>query len=353
MTHLEERMEHDLREIREWFWQLGEDVEKALRNAKKTLLLRDEKLAYETILGDHPINRHSRECDRMCHEFSARYLPGAGILREMASTIRANIALERIGDYAVTICREALQLKEPPTGRFAALIDALADESTSILSDSRAAFREGNSEKAIAQMQRAKRIKDRMDAVYEELFAQDDRMDGRTMMAIFVVLNTFKRAADQSKNICDQTVFAVRGIAKIPKVYKILFLSQAGSETAQLATAIGRNDFPEAADFVPATAGDAQPLSSDLNYFLLEAGLPNDNLETEPLAVLTYDFTDFDVIVSVNGEVSDYVPHLPFHTSGLNWAIPEDAIYNEKLLRLREEIGGLVTLMAGDSSEQA
>ena len=108
MSHLEERMENDLNHIRDWLWKIGEDVEAALRTAKKTLVLRDSEMAYETILGDHPINRDSRACDRMCHTFIARYLPGAGALREMASTIRINVILERMGDYAVTICREAV-----------------------------------------------------------------------------------------------------------------------------------------------------------------------------------------------------------------------------------------------------
>src|SRR5210317_2370181 len=247
MSHLEERMEADLNYIRDWLWNIGEDVEKALRDAKKTLILRDSDMAYDVILGDHPINRASRHCDRLCHTFIARYLPGAGALREMASTIRINVVLERIGDYAVTICREALQLSGPLPDRFATHIDGLADDAIDILSASRSAFREGNAERAIALMGAAKRMEGRMDGFYAELFAEDDRMDATTMMVIFVVFNMFKRVADQAKNICDQTVFAVRGIAKIPKVYPILFLDQPGSSLGQLATAIGRHSFPEAA----------------------------------------------------------------------------------------------------------
>jgi phosphate transport system protein len=353
MSHLEQRMETDLHRIRDWFWQLGEDVEKALRNAKKTLVLRDEELAYATVLGDHPINRNSRRCDRMCHEFSARYLPGAGILREMASTIRANIAIERIGDYAVTICREALLLEEPLSEHMAELVDELADESISILHESRCAFRDGNADQAIAQMQRAKRIKERMDDFYEELFAQDDRLDGRTMMAIFVVMNSFKRVADQAKNVCDQTVFAVRGVAKLPKVYRILFLDREGSDTGQLAAAIGRRDFPDAAEFICGIPGRPQPVSPELNYFLVENALPNEGLESEPLAALQHDLTEFEVIVSVSGQVRDHVPHLPFHTSALNWTLPADAILSEKLRLLRPLVGNLVTLLAGNETDQA
>ena len=35
MSHLEERMETDLNYIRDWLWKIGDDVENALRNAKR------------------------------------------------------------------------------------------------------------------------------------------------------------------------------------------------------------------------------------------------------------------------------------------------------------------------------
>jgi len=350
MSHLEERMETDLNFIRDWLWKLGEDVEHALRTSKKVLMLRDSKMAYDIILGDHPINRDSRECDRLCHTFIARYLPGAGALREMASTIRINVVLERIGDYAVTICREALQLSEPLPSRFAAHIDSLADDAIEILSASRVAFREGNAERAIALMQAAKRMEGRMDPLYEELFAADDRLDGPTMGAIFTVFNMFRRVADQSKNICDQTVYAVRGVAKIPKVYPILFLDQRGSGIGQLAAAIGRHSFPDAAQFAVATAGGSDPLTPELKEFLAEAGLPDSGLETEPLAALEHDFSHYIVLVGVNGSVSDYVPKVPFHTSTRDWVIPQDADRSEQYRLLRREITDLVTLLAGETA---
>lgn len=350
MSHLEERMETDLKYIRDWLWKLGDDVERALRTAKKVLMLRDPTMAYDIILGDHPINRDSRECDRLCHTFIARYLPGAGALREMASTIRINVVLERIGDYAVTISREALQLSGPLPERFATHIDGLADDAIDILSASRSAFREGNAERAIALMQAAKRMEGRMDPLYEELFAADDRMDGPTMMAIFTVFNMFRRVADQSKNICDQTVYAVRGVAKIPRVYPILFLDQRGSGIGQLAAAIGRHSFPETAQFTVATPGGSDPLSPVLHDFLGEAGLPDQDLETEPLAALEHDIAQFIVLVSVNGKVSDYVQKMPFHTSARNWSIPMDVDLAEQYRQLRREITDLVTLLAGDTA---
>ena len=353
MSHLEERMETDLNYIRDWLWKLGDDVENALREAKKMLVLRDAEQAYDTILGDHPINRASRQCDRLCHTFIARYLPGAGALREMAATIRVNVTLERMGDYAVTICREALQIDGPLPQKFSSRIDRLADDSIEIMSESRKAFREGNAERAIALMQAAKRMEGRMDSFYDELFAEDDRMDGATMMAIFVVFNMFKRVADQAKNICDQTVYAVRGVAKMPKVYQILFLDQPGSGLGQLATAIGRKNFPDIAEFTVATPGRSDTLSDTLREFMIETGLPEEDLDSETLEALGPDYSNFVVLISVNGKVSDYVGKVPFHSSALNWSLPEDADLAAKYRLLRNQIIGLVTLMAGDRPEQA
>ena len=353
MSHLEERMEADLNYIRDWLWNIGEDVEKALRNAKKILLLRDPDMAYDVILGDHPINRDSRQCDRLCHTFIARYLPGAGALREMASTIRINVILERIGDYAVTICRESLQLEAPLPEKFSAKIDAIADDSIEILAGARTAFREGNAEQAIALMQAAKRMEGRMDGFYDELFAEDDRMDATTMMVIFVVFNMFKRVADQAKNVCDQTVFAVRGVAKLPKVYRILFLDQPGSELGQLAAAIGQKNFPDTAEFTCATPGVTEQPSDALLEFLAETGLPDSELVTERLEGLEHDFSDYIVLVSVNGRVSDYVDKVPFHTSALNWSLPESDDLAGHYRQLRSQIIDLVTLLAGTETTQA
>lgn len=348
MSHFEERMEKDLQIIRDRVWQIGEEVEDALRNAKKILIIKDSKLAYATVLGDGPINRDTRECDRLCHTFIARHLPGAGHLREMASTARVNVSLERIGDYAVTICREALQLSSPLSGELSSRMDAMFDESLSILLESRKSFRDGNAEMAIALMHMASRVQDRTDDIYEILFAEDDRMDGATMMAIFVVFNLLKRVADQAKNICDQTVYAVKGIAKIPKTYRVLFLDQPGSGSAQLATAIGRKTYPENGYFMAATPGTTDPVSPGLQEFLVETGLPDEDLVTEQLEVITHDLAEYVVIVSLNGRVEDYISKMPFHSSALNWVLPEGDDLLQRYRALREEIQQLMTLLAGD-----
>jgi len=353
MSHFEQRLEADLKAIRDWVWKMGDEVEQALRNSKKALLMRDEKLAYATVLGDHAINRDSRACDRMCHAFIARHLPGAGHLREMAATIRVNVALERIGDYAVTISRESLQMDRALQEKFVVQIDTLADESFQILHESRVAFRDNNAELARALMQTAKRVQDKMDVFYDQLFAAENGLNARKALAIFVVFNMLKRVADQAKNICDQTFYAVRGVAKIPKFHRILFLDVPGSDRGQLAAAIGRKYYSGNASFDVATPGSSQPLSSKLSVFLTETGLPDEQLKTESLTSLEYDLSDYDLLVSLTGTFRDYVASVPFHTSALDWSpaideSPQD--FPELYRRLNSELSALIELLVGDEA---
>lgn len=353
MSHFEERLEADLGKIRDWVWSMGEDVEHAMLNAKRALLTRDEELAYATVLGDNPINRASRACDRLCHTFIARHLPGAGHLREMAATIRVNVALERIGDYAVTISREALQIGDGLPDKFAIQIDALAEESIQILHDSRVAFRDDNADAARTLMQVAKRVQGRMDTIYDVLFASDNGLSARTSLSTFVVFNLLKRVADQAKNICDQTVYAVRGVAKIPKVYQFLFLDRSGSAAGQLAVAIGRKLYPTLATFAVAVPGKAQEPDQSLQSFLSETGLPEADLEAKNLGHLEPDLSDFDVIISLAGKTTAFIDRIPFHTSVLDWQVPPSDNpegFQELYRALHSEITALMDLLVGEEA---
>ena len=91
MSHLEERLEHDLNEIREQIADMGASVAHALDSAFRALHDANDKLAFKTILSDLPVNRQMRKIDQLCHEFIAVHLPSAGHLRLISSVIRANI----------------------------------------------------------------------------------------------------------------------------------------------------------------------------------------------------------------------------------------------------------------------
>ncbi|MGB5425269.1 MAG: phosphate signaling complex protein PhoU, partial [Gammaproteobacteria bacterium] len=252
MSHYEERLERDLLDIREQVATMAALVETATKNAMHALQTGNDKLASATVLEDHVINRSMRRIDQLCHKFIALHLPSAGPLRMMSSVIRANIELERIGDYAVTIARESLQLSSPPSGPMARELERVGSETLLMLSQSIKAFNELNPEMAKGTMIMEEQMENDLDIIYSELMANDERDAVKNLLAMFAVFTQLKRVADQAKNLCEETVFAVTGSTKAPKIYNILFLDEDNSCQSQIAEAIARKNFPDSGRFISA-----------------------------------------------------------------------------------------------------
>src|SRR5436190_21417816 len=109
-THFEESLQRDIDRIRGKVKEMATLGEQALRNCLKALEERNRVLAYSVILRDQRIDELEKEVDRLCLEFLVRQQPVAGPLRLAYATIRINLELERVGDYAEGIARQILKL---------------------------------------------------------------------------------------------------------------------------------------------------------------------------------------------------------------------------------------------------
>jgi phosphate transport system protein len=324
MSQLEERLERDLNNIHDRVAKMGEQVQEAVKNAVYAIQTGNTKLAYSTVLNDNPINRCMREIDKICHRFFAIHIPTGGHLRLLSSVIRANIELERIGDYAVTIAREAAQLSEPPSGVIGRELERVANETMLMLRQSIKAFTELNADMAKSTMVMASELEHNLDAVYMEMMSNDERDKVEEIVAIFVIFNQLKRVADQSKNLCEETVFAVTGETKAPKVFNIMFIDEDNSCHSQLAEAIARNNYPQSGNYRSAGRREAGSINSDLRTFMENRGIEFSHAQMTSIEELTAkEISDQDVIISLQGNISSYLPHIPFHTSVLEWDLGE------------------------------
>ncbi len=319
--HYEERLEKDLNRIRTQVATMAELVQASLKNAIHALLTGNQKLASATILSDMPVNRLMREIDQLCHRFIAVHLPSAGHLRLISSIIRTNIELERIGDYAVTICRESVQLSKPPRGILAKEVELMGAEAGRMLEQAIKAFNEGNAEAAKATMTLAAQIDRTFDTVFSELVSEGGDWELKELMGLFVVFHRLERVAAQSKNICEETVFAVTGETKAPKVYRILFLDQDNSCLSQMAEAIARKNYPNSGRYRSAGQTAAQRLDPQTAAFLEQRGFDIGNLKPKALDLAPPELADFHVIISLQGTVKGYLPELPFHSVALEWDV--------------------------------
>ena len=353
MSHYEERLDKDLTDVRNQVAEMADLVETATRNAMHALHTGNDKLASATIIADHAINRSMRHIDDLCHRFIALHLPTAGHLRMLSSVIRANIELERIGDYAVTICRESLQLSKPPSGTMTHELERVGNETQLMLSQSIRAFNELNPEMAKATMIMEEQMENDLDIIYSELMANDDPESVKNALAMFAVFTQLKRVADQAKNLCEETVFATTGDTKAPKIYNILFIDEDNSCQSQIAEAIARKNFPGSGVYSSAGRTPATELNPAMVKFLDSRGTAiADDARPAPVDMTQLEMSRLHVIVSLQGPAKSYFEQIPFHTTPLEWDIgPAPETDDEAGTRRLEEIYRDIAVQVRDLME--
>jgi len=324
MSHYEERLEQDLNDIHVRIARVAGQVEAALGNAIHALLSGDDALAYATVLGDHPINRTVRDTDRRCHAFIALHLPGAGHLRMISSALRVNLELERVGDYAVTIAREAVRLSSVPKGALARELQLVNDEARRVLHMAVNAYNTANAEAARSTIVMADEVERSCSTILDGLAEGScEGQELRDLFALFVIFSVLERVAGQAKNLCENAIFAATGESKASKRYQILFIDRDDRLLAPLAAAIGRRQFPNSGHYLSAGKEPAAEFDPALVAFLNEQGIDLSTRRPRRLELIDQELAQNHVIVSLDAPVRDYIPNVPFHTVALHWDVGE------------------------------
>ena len=356
-SHYEQRLEKDLTRIKRSVVDLADRVEAAVRDSVQALMTGDRELANRTALGDQPINRSVSEIDRLCHAFIALHLPSAGPLRLITAVIRTNIALERIGDYAVTISREAALISQPPEGLIARETELMAAESIRGLHQAITAFRDFSPQTAKATKGFVDQTSHSFSKVFDEFAEHPDKKMIADLLAQFVVLNMLERVSDQAKNICEDVVFATTGESKPPPRFKIIFLDKKGACHGPMAMAVAQRSFPNSGEYSSACLTPASDLHTGLEDFLVERGM--EAAYVSPIVTDLGDQALFDlhVAIALEGRVEDYFEKLPFHTTALEWPLDEliSAGKEEPMTLLYRELGlkirDLMHLLRGEDAD--
>ena len=363
MSHYEERLEKDLNAIRDRVRGVGKQVEEALKQAVHAILTHNREQAAEVVLGDMPINREVRAIDALCHGFVAQHLPSAGHLRFVSSVLRLNIELERIGDYAVAMAREVQQLSGPPPDTVLRDIDLIADQAKLILHQALKSFREGNAELAHGTKAMGKQVDSTFQKIFADLLEEGAKPSRslKDLFALLVVINRLGRVSDQAKNICEETVFAVTGETKEPKIYQILFIDERNDGYSQMAQAFARKAFPNSGRYASAGWKPASSLDSACARFLDSRGFPVENLEPTQLDLPVEELGDYHVIVNLEQGQKAPLPEIPFHTVLLDWDVGPppagldqeraDALIEEAHKELSTRIRDLMVQLRGEGAD--
>jgi len=321
VTHYEERLEGDLKEIRSRVKAVGDLVEIQVRDALQALLTMDPDLANHVVLKDRIVNRETRALDGLCHRFVVRHLPVSHHLRVVTSVFHLAVALERVGDYAVTICRQSLRCSTPPPSTIARDLELIGQQARSSLGEALKAFLAEDVEAARKTLGLTAPVDNTHDTAFEDLVAAGEahQQPVRDLFAYLRALYVLLRVSDQAENIAHETLFAATGETKNPKVYRILFVDQANDCRSQLAEAYARKVYPDCGSYTSAGWEPSDAVRSELLPFLTDHGLSIQNPKPKRVPNLLTEPKHYHVVIGLDSKSREKIGDLPYKTVFLNW----------------------------------
>jgi phosphate transport system protein len=327
-THFEESLERDIERIQGEVREMSGIAERSLRDCARAFLENDRQLAYAVILRDQHIDEKEKAIDQLCLEFLVRQQPAGAPLRFAYSTIKINLELERVGDYAESVARQVVKLGKfpPPPDVLKQWITEMADRAIPMLHDAVEAFVNQDAEAAEKAME-AEPAVDALKRKYNaEMVAliRDHKVPPEAIAHLMTIARRFERVADQARNVCMEVLYLCTGeLAKHPDAdtIRILFVDEHNSCRSQIAEAIGHSLNQEGFAFASAglEPGNIDPATLEL---LREKGLDVTHLAPKHIYQVP-DLDKFQVTVGLAERVKEAFPRTPRKMVYVDWSLDD------------------------------
>lgn len=221
--------ERDLDEIKKELSLMGGMVEKAISTSILSLKERNARLAKEVIRSDREVDTQELKIEELCLKYIALRQPKASDLRFVVSVMKINNELERMGDYAESIARQAIFLSSKPPLKPLVNIPIMAEKVQVMVKDSLNAFLAKNEALAHEVIDRDQEIDDLQATIYRNLLNDmiRDKNNIERASALLLASTRLERIADQSTNISEDIIFLLTGITIRHKEKLGLNVSQA------------------------------------------------------------------------------------------------------------------------------
>ena len=208
-----DKFHRDIEGLKEQLMKMAALAEAALDRSITALMTRDADLAREVIKGDTVINELEEELDNACVRVIALYQPVAVDLRQVMAVDHLIVELERLGDLAVNVAEEALNLEELPATELHRDLARMTKMVQHMLRDSLRSFL---SQDAVLAREVCKQD-DEVDYLDRALIRELLEYMGRSREALalglaqITVVRNLERVGDHATNIAEQVVYMVEG----------------------------------------------------------------------------------------------------------------------------------------------
>jgi phosphate transport system protein len=325
-THFEQSVERDLGRLRSELLEMAGLAARALGTSVRALVEGNRQLAYAVILRDRYIDEKEKEIDRLCLEFLIRQQPAGGLLRLAYGTIKVNLELERVGDYAESVARHVLRLNQTLPEAVTQRIVEMADLAIPMVHDSINAFIRQDADLARKTIE----VEPAVDALQSKLNAdliellRSHTIPPEMMDPLLTIGRRFERVADQARNVCMEALYLRTGeYAKHPgsDAFRILFVGEHNACRSQMAEAIG--DSLNQPNFIFSSAGlDPAPIDGTTLRFMQEKGFDLSRMAPKAIHQVP-DLDQYQVVVGVARQSRRAFPQSPRKMVYVDWSIDD------------------------------
>ncbi len=213
--HISAQFDAELEAVKNNLLEMGGKVEQQIIRAVDALLNRDSGEAELIISGDQEVNDMEVSIDDECARILARRQPAASDLRLVIAVAKLTTDLERIGDEAAKIARQAIKLSEAgesPSNYTE--IRTIGENTSGMLRKALDAFARLDVETAVDVVMSDNKV----DALYGTAmrslvtFMMEDPRTISPVLNEMWALRSLERVGDHASNVAEQVIYLVRGL---------------------------------------------------------------------------------------------------------------------------------------------
>jgi phosphate transport system protein len=212
-VNLRNNFQKSLKNIQDEILLMGSLVNEAIAKSIDALKNRDINQANSVIDNDALINKKRFDIEETCVQLINMQQPMASDLRIIIAALNIIVDMERIGDYAKSIARIAIELGDEPPLKPLIDIPRMADKATEMLRRSLKAYINLDAELARGIAREDGEIDNLYDQIYHELLllmVSDSKAITRGTRLLWIAYN-LERTGGRISNICERVVYLVTG----------------------------------------------------------------------------------------------------------------------------------------------
>lgn len=213
--HISQQYNQELDDIKTKLSEMGGLAQRQVNDAIQALIDVDAETAERVVRGDDDVNDMELDIDEECIRILARRQPAASDLRLVIAVTKAITDLERVGDEASKIARQALALSGEGSGSPRGYVEVrhIGGHVSRMLSDALDAFARLDLELALRVVQTDKTVDMEYNSAMREMitFMIEDPRSITRALNIMWSLRALERIGDHARNLAQYVVYLVKG----------------------------------------------------------------------------------------------------------------------------------------------